>query len=111
MKVYGQIGSTISLVLIDSRSTHNFVSLALAKLLKLQPKDKGGMEVVVASGDRIRSPGKCLQVPVELQGWNFYVDIYILPLEGYGMVLGAQWLRGLGPILWDFEKLRMQFTW
>ncbi len=90
MKVYGQIGNTISLALIDSGSTHNFVSLALAKLLKLQPKDKGGMEVIVASGDRIRSPGKCLQVPVELQGWNFYVDIYILPLEGYGMVLGAQ---------------------
>jgi len=87
------------------------VSLALAKLLKLQPKGKGGMEVIVASGDRIRSPGKCLQVPVELQGCNFYVDIYVLPLEGYGMVLGAQWLRGLGPILWDFEKLRMQFTW
>jgi hypothetical protein len=26
-------------------------------------------------------------------------------------VLGAQWLRILGPIWWDFEELKMKFTW
>jgi len=51
------------LVLIDSGSTHNFVSLA--HLLKLQPEE-GGMDVIAASGDRIHSPGKYLQVPIEL---------------------------------------------
>lgn len=103
MHVYGLIGKTISLVLIDSGSTHNFLSLALARLLGLQPQE-GRMEVMVASGERIRSPGRFEQVPLELQGWGFSVDFYILPLEGYGVVLGTQWLRIFGPILWDFKK-------
>jgi hypothetical protein len=46
---------------------------------------------------------------VELQGWNFCIDFYILPLEGYGLVLGTQRLRILGPFWWDFKKLRMKF--
>ena len=111
MKVYGQIGRTISMALIDSRSTHNFVSISLAQLLKLQPKRGKEMEVIVASGEKIRNPGKCVQVPLILQGVNFLVDFYILPLEGYGIVLGTQWLRLLGPIWWDFDKLKMHFVW
>jgi hypothetical protein len=65
MKTYGRIGQSIFLVLIDSGSTHNFISLSLARVLKLQPAEEGGMDVVITSGEKIRSPGKC--VPVELQ--------------------------------------------
>ena len=36
---------------------------------------------------------------------------FILPLEGYEAVLGTQWLRTLGEILWDFSKLTMKFQW
>jgi len=111
MKIYGRIGKTIFLALIDSGSTHNFMSLALARKLGLQPTKGEGMEVVIASGERISSPGKCIQISVELQGRIFVVDFYILPLEGYGVVLGTQWLRILGPICWDFETLEMQFVW
>jgi hypothetical protein len=63
--------------------------------------------VIIASGEKIRSPGKCVQIPVELQGRIFTVDFYILQLEGYGVVLGTQWLRIFGPIHWDFETLEM----
>lgn len=34
-----------------------------------------------------------------------------MPFEGYDIVLGTQWLRSLGPIQWDFEKLQMKFAW
>jgi len=33
----------------------------------------------------------------------------LVPLENCEMVLGIQWLASLRPILWDFEKLRMEF--
>jgi len=68
IKVYGRIGQSIFLALIDSGSIHNFMSLAHAHLLKLQPAEEGGgMDVIIASGEKIRSPGKCVQIPVELQ--------------------------------------------
>ncbi|KAI9159660.1 hypothetical protein LWI28_000697 [Acer negundo] len=36
-------------------------------------------------------------------------EFFILPLEGYDVVMGTQWLRTLGPIQWDFSKLHMTF--
>lgn len=35
--------------------------------------------------------------------------MYILTLGGYNVVLSSQWLHLLGPILWDFNKIWMQF--
>lgn len=31
----------------------------------------------------------------------FHVDCYSLPLNGFDLVLGVQWLETLGPIVWD----------
>jgi hypothetical protein len=111
IKTYGRIGRSIFLVLIDSGSTHNFMSLSLARVLKLQPAKEGGMDVVIALGEKIHSPGKCVQIPIELQGRIFTIDFNILQLEGYEVVLGPQWLQILGPIRWDFERLEMQFEY
>lgn len=45
-----------------------------------------------------------------LQGiFHIFVDFYILLLEVYDIVLETQWLRTLGQIIWDFEKLQMSF--
>lgn len=68
------------------------------------------MKVQVASGEELSSPGICAQTQILIQGIPIAVDLYILPLEGYDIVLGTQWLRTLGPIVWDFEKLLMAFN-
>ena len=36
--------------------------------------------------------------------------MFTLTLGGCDVVLGTQWLRTLGPILWDFAELWMQFS-
>ncbi|KAK0586178.1 hypothetical protein LWI29_002300 [Acer saccharum] len=66
---------------------------------------------MVTSGEKLVSPGKCSYVPFKLQKVTFMADFFILPLEGYNVVLGTQWLRVLGPIQWDFGKLQMAFKW
>jgi len=47
MKTYGRIGWSNLLVLIDSGNTHNFMSLSLARVLKLQLGEEGGMDVTI----------------------------------------------------------------
>ncbi|KAA8523272.1 hypothetical protein F0562_009695 [Nyssa sinensis] len=64
----------------------------------------------VASGEKLCSRGKCLGVDLLMQGILVAVDFYLLSLKGYEVVLGAQWLQTLGPIIWDFSKLQMTFT-
>lgn len=64
----------------------------------------------MASRELLPGRGKCRGIKLYLQGIPLKEDFYKLPLEGYEVVLGAQWLRTLGPILWDFSKLQMEFT-
>ncbi|KAF3641486.1 hypothetical protein FXO38_21615 [Capsicum annuum] len=37
-------------------------------------------------------------------------DMLVLPIRGCNMVLGIQWLATLGDVMWNFRKLRMEFT-
>jgi hypothetical protein len=46
-----------------------------------------------------------------MQRFVFQVNLFVLPLVGCDVVLGIQWLRLLGPILWDFVALIMEFTY
>ena len=39
------------------------------------------------------------------------VDFYLLPLSGADLVLGVQWLKLLGPVVIDYDKLTMKFFW
>jgi hypothetical protein len=66
---------------------------------------------MAANNEKLANKGKCQNVQVWLQGTLFVLEFYLLDLSGYDFVLGAQWLRTLGPILWDFSQLRMTFQW
>lgn len=46
---------------------------------------------------------------LDVLGELFVIDCHATPLDGFDLVLGVQWLRTLGPILWDFEHLTMSF--
>nr|POF00120.1 hypothetical protein CFP56_19082 [Quercus suber] len=56
MKVSGKIGSVPAMVLLDSGSSHNFISESLAQKLVLQPAQEKKIRVMVASGERLTNP-------------------------------------------------------
>ena len=66
--------------------------------------------MVVANRERLSSPWCCNGVKLFLQDIPIEVDFFLLPLEGCDAILGVQWLGTLGPILWDFGRMQMQFT-
>jgi hypothetical protein len=109
MRVKANIDGRVITILIDTGSTHNFLSEHTAVRLKLQPRGAGKFSVTVANGEKIASQGKCPRIRVALQGTTLVADFFLLPLEGFDAVLGAQWLVTLGPILWDFSKMSMKF--
>ncbi|KAH7572255.1 hypothetical protein JRO89_XS04G0228500 [Xanthoceras sorbifolium] len=109
MQVGGSMQSKSVTVLIDSGNTHNFISESAARRVGLQPKTEGKMEVMVASGEKLNCPDKCSNVQLKLQRIPIVAEFFILPLEGYDIVMGTQWLQTLGPIQWDFSKLYMTF--
>ena len=109
MRIHGIIGGHQLLILIDSGSTHSFLSSQWMTELKLPCEPKAGLQVMVANGNKIRSPGQCLDVPVTMGNQLIHIDFYILNLTGIDAVLGVNWLQTLGPILWDFAAKTMVF--
>lgn len=109
MRVRGTAGRHPVVVLIDSRSTHNFVDPKTAKKAGIAIQRNGALEVMVANGERLFSLGHCEQVNLFIQGISVNTDFYLLILERCEVVLGTHWLRTLGPILWDFSNLWMKF--
>jgi hypothetical protein len=101
MRIVGIIRFRRAIILIDSGSTHNFVDTKLAAALGIQPFGQDGIKVKIANGQEVASPGKSREVEVKMQGYLFRTEFFILPLAGCNVVLGIQWLRTLGPILYS----------
>ena len=68
------------------------------------------MRVLVANGDRV--PCECVarDVALAIGTDEFTISCYGIRLGGFDLILGVEFLRTLGPILWDFEDLCMAFT-
>ena len=67
--------------------------------------------VAVADGTKLASTATCKQLVWSMQDKEFKANMRLIPLGGCDMVLGIQWLAQLGPILWDFKNLWMEFRW
>lgn len=108
MRLMGQYEKRKLHILIDPGSTHNFLDIQMAKGLGCSLTPIKPMSVVAASGDLI-TKYKCSSFTWKMQGYAFKTEIRTLPFGCSDLVLGVQWLSTLGPILWDFLNLRMEF--
>ena len=53
----------------------------------------------------------CKEFKWEMQGHHFVAEVFVLPLDNYDVILGAQWLATFDEIKWNFKTLRMKFQW
>ncbi|KAJ8767406.1 hypothetical protein K2173_017450 [Erythroxylum novogranatense] len=111
MRLAIQIKSLELLCLIDSGSTHNFINEKVAGTLKLSVEATRPFNVKVANGDPLQCSGKFRNTPTLLQDIPFSITFYSLPLMGLDVVLGVQWLRQLGTIQCNWNRLTMDFMW
>ena len=109
MQIQVAVGAAVFTALLDSGSTHNFIAedAALRTGLPLQRRPR--LTVTVANGERVSCPGVIRQAPLTIDNDTFRVDLFVMPLAGYDLVLGTQWLATLGPMLWDFSAWKMSF--
>ncbi|XP_068645154.1 uncharacterized protein [Aristolochia californica] len=110
MPVRAQLHHLQLLALVDSGSTHNFISQPAAEQLGLVIQQQTGLSVSVPNGAKIASVGISTATLFNIEGHSFIVDFLLIPLTGFDLVLGVKWLQLLGPILWDFQALTMTFT-
>ena len=64
---------------------------------------------MISRGGPLPCKGNRHNVRMSIGYYDLLSDMFSLPLGGCDVVLGAQWLRTLGPILWYFAEICMQF--
>ncbi|GAV66891.1 RVP_2 domain-containing protein [Cephalotus follicularis] len=99
MQVVGMLGGRPIQILIDSGSTHNFLSAGLTHKLGMLVEDMPIVSVRVANGEQLPCSKVIRNFTLKMQGYVFGTDVFLIPLESYDLILGIQWLASLGDIL------------
>jgi hypothetical protein len=98
-------------ILVDSRSTHNFLNPALLSKVQLQVTPTPLLHVKIANKTSIQSCGQVTSISLRIQSHSIVTNFYLIFLGGCDIVLGVGWLIILGPIQWDFSHTTMQCMW
>jgi hypothetical protein len=85
-------------MLIDSGSSHSFISTQVATQLQGVLGTSSVVQVQVANGSRMQSSSELLQAEWSIQGYVFKSDLKVLPLQNFDMVIGMEWLERFSPM-------------
>ncbi|WVY92276.1 hypothetical protein V8G54_037790 [Vigna mungo] len=96
-------------VLFDSGSSNNFLQPRIAHCLKLPVEPIPEIKVLVGNGHALHAEGLVNNLEVKIQGNSLILPVYLLPVSGADLVLGASWLSTLGPHIADYNKLTIKF--
>lgn len=104
LKIQGKLQGRDLSILFDSGSTHNFLSLGLAKKLQLRLKPCSLIQVTVANGENLLCSSLVENLEWSMAGECFETDVHVLPLGGYDLILGVEWMTSVSPVTFDFEE-------
>jgi hypothetical protein len=95
--------------LVDSGSTHNFIHRRIAQETHCYIHAVDNFQIMIANGGSMKCGGRCENVRLQIGDYHLKSHMFSIDMGGCNIVLGAEWLRTLGPILMDFQNLTMQF--
>jgi hypothetical protein len=95
--------------LLDSGSTTNFINADLFSRQRLSSVPHPALRVLVANGDRVPCHGLAHGVALTIGAEEFAINCFGISLGEFDLILGFDFLRSLGPILWDCESLSVAF--
>lgn len=109
MRVSDKIGSKTIHILLDTGSSHNFLSDKLTRILTSKIEEMNPLQVTVADEGKVQGTKKIKWFTWSMEKQVFSTDVILFPLVGCDLILGMQWLRTLGQILWNYAELIMEF--
>lgn len=98
MRVVGNIQGRDIVILVDSGSSHTFLSSSAACLLEGVEHLKLSTQVQVANGGILQCFSCIPHAEWSMDGFLFQSALKIIPLQHYDMVLGMDWLEEFSPM-------------
>jgi hypothetical protein len=109
MRLQGWIQQQEVIMLVDSGSSHTFVSSTLAERLQIPRRPIPPLRVKVANGGLMHCGTELPNCEWWTQGYHFHTNFKVLPLGSYDIILGYDWLKANSPMTIDWSAQRMSF--
>ncbi|XP_048528005.1 uncharacterized protein LOC125507475 [Triticum urartu] len=109
MRLHGWVQGKEVLMLVDSGSSHSFVSAALATHLQGVKPAHRALSVRVANGSILQSDQEIPACKWNSQGVEFTTNLRVLPLGSYDVILGIDWLADHSPMKVHWLEKTMAF--
>lgn len=97
------------MLLVDSGSTHSFVSAALDDKLGGKQRAVPAIKVRIADGGILHCNKEIVDCLWLVQGESFLTSLKVLPLGNYDVILGMDWLEQHSPMKVDWRAKTLQF--
>jgi hypothetical protein len=111
VRMVGNLCGKEVIILIDSGSTHNFISESLALIWRNWNELQSPMQVRVANGQILTCSHEITACHVWISGYAFKLPLKILPLHCYDVILGIDWLEQHSPMEVNWKDKWMSFDY
>ncbi|KAJ1399119.1 Ribonuclease H-like superfamily [Sesbania bispinosa] len=95
-------------VLVDGGNSDNFLQPRIAKFLKLAIEPAPLFKVMVGNGNYMTVEGMIEELNIHAQGAKFELPVFLLPISGAYLILGANWLKTIGSHIADYDSLQLK---
>ena len=111
MRFEGTILDIPLLILVDSGSSHSFLSSAVAAQLPGVQQLSDAISVQVANGNVMLCSTHLPAAVWKIQNYHFSSDLRILPLQHFDLILGMDWLESFSPmkVHWKLKWLSIPY--
>ena len=109
MKLKALVQDKVMLTLLDSGSSHSFISSNFVKLARFATVTIPTRTVRLANGDMLTTIAKVKNLQWYIQGHTLCSDMIVLDMTTYDAILGYDWLKQQGPMEVDWSKKTLQF--
>jgi hypothetical protein len=107
LQVRALVNNKVMLILIDSGSSHSFVSDAFLQTVSIQPVPTAARQVKLANGEIMITDQWVPELHWWADGQTLQSDMKVLPLGVYDAILGYDWLSSHSPMQchWDTKTI------
>jgi hypothetical protein len=96
------LAGKLAIALVDTGSTHCFMDLKFSTKINCTTTSNNMERVIVSGGGDLLTGAHVHDIPYTIQGHKFHNAFKILPLKGYDIVLGGDWMLTHSPVKFDY---------
>lgn len=109
IKLKTRVKDKVMLILIDSGSSHSFISSQFMHLAQLPTVPTKARQVKLANGEWLLTNQKVSQLQWYCQGHTLTADMVVMDMHPYDAILGFDWLQTHSSMQCDWENKTLEF--